>query len=88
MGELSTLPNIGKIVEQQLNEVGIMTVKQLNVIGSKQAWIRIKRIDDSACLNRLYALEGAIQGIRWHNLSKETKGELREFHNCFNEHRD
>lgn len=83
MGELSTLPNIGKAVEQQLNEVGIETVKQLIEIGSKQAWIRIKRIDDSACINRLYALEGAIQGIRWHNLSKEIKGELIEFHDCF-----
>lgn len=27
MGELSTLPNIGKTVEQQLNEVEIETIK-------------------------------------------------------------
>jgi len=83
MGELSILPNIGKTVEQQLNEVGIITVKQLSQTGSKQAWLRIKGIDDSACINRLYALEGAIQGIRWHNLSKEIKSELKEFYNTF-----
>lgn len=35
MGDLSRLPNIGKIVEQQLNEVGVETVKQLIEIGSK-----------------------------------------------------
>ncbi|AKL95741.1 TfoX C-terminal domain-containing protein [Clostridium aceticum] len=83
MGELSTLPNIGKIVEQQLNKVGIETYKQLIEIGSKQAWLSIKSIDDSACINRLYALEGAIQGIRWHNLSEEAKEELKEFYNAF-----
>lgn len=83
MGELSMLPNIGKTVEQQLNEVGIETVKQLIEIGSKQAWLRIKGIDDSACINRLYGLEGAIQGIRWHDLSEEVKGGLKEFYNAF-----
>ncbi|MBI6871895.1 TfoX/Sxy family protein [Clostridium aciditolerans] len=81
MGELSTLPNIGKTVEQQLNEVGIETIKQLIEIGSKQAWLRIRSIDDSACINRLYALEGAVEGIRWHNLSEEVKAELKEFYN-------
>lgn len=83
MGELSTLPNIGKTVEQQLNEVGIETIKQLVEIGSKQAWLRIRSIDDSACINRLYALEGAVEGIRWHNLSEEVKAELKEFYNAF-----
>ncbi len=62
MGELSTLPNIGKIVKQQLNEVGIETIKQLFETGSKQAWIKIKGIDDSACINRLFALEGRNTG--------------------------
>lgn len=83
MGELSTLPNVGKTVEQQLNEVGIETIKQLIEIGSKKAWLRIKSIDDSACINRLYALEGAVRGIRWHNLSEEIKIELKEFYNTF-----
>ncbi|WP_372481128.1 TfoX/Sxy family DNA transformation protein [Clostridium tagluense] len=32
---------------------------------------------------RLYALEGAVQGIRWHNLSGEIKDELKEFYNIF-----
>jgi len=81
MGELSSLPNIGKTVQQQLNEVGIETIKQLNEAGSRQAWLRIKSIDDSACINRLYALEGAIQGIRCHNLPQEVKDELKEFYN-------
>lgn len=79
MGELSKLPNIGKVVEEQLNQVGIETFEQLKEAGSKEAWLRIKGIDDSACINRLCALEGAIQGIRWHNLSDEVKADLKEF---------
>ena len=83
MGELSKLPNIGKVVEEQLNEVGINTVDELIDIGSKEAWLKIKEVDDSACINRLMALEGAIQNIRWHDLSDEDKNNLKEFYNNF-----
>ena len=79
MGELSKLPNIGKVVEKQLNEVGINTVDDLINIGSKEAWLKIKKIDESACINRLMALEGAIQNIRWYNLSDDDKENLKEF---------
>lgn len=81
MNKLSDLPNIGKKLEEQLNEVGIETIEQLKELGSKQAWLDIKAIDESACINRLYALEGAIEGIRWHDLSNEVKRELKEFYN-------
>ena len=81
MGELSKLPNIGKVVEKQLNDVGINTVDDLVNLGSKEVWLKIKEIDDSACLNRLMSLEGAIQNIRWHNLSEEDKDNLRDFYN-------
>lgn len=81
MGQLCKLPNIGSKLEVQLNEVGIETVEQLKKVGSKQAWLDIKSKDSSACINRLYALEGAIQGIRWHSLSIEVKNELKEFYN-------
>lgn len=81
MGELCKLLNIGNKLELQLNEVGIETVEQLKKSGSKKAWLAIKSIDSSACINRLYALEGAIQGIRWHGLSDKLKKELKEFYN-------
>ena len=81
MGELSKLPNIGNVLEKQLNDVGINTIDDLINLGSKETWLKIKEIDDSACLNRLMALEGAIQNIRWHNLSEEDKDNLRDFYN-------
>lgn len=53
MGELQKIINIGKELESQLNQVGILTKEQLCTIGSKEAWLKIKQIDSSACYNRL-----------------------------------
>ncbi len=83
MGELSNLPNIGKVIEEQLNQVGIITYDQLKEIGSQQAWLRIKAIDPSACINRLYGLEGAVMKISKKELTQEKKSELKEFYNTF-----
>ncbi len=83
MAELSKLPNIGKTLEEQLQQVGIETPEQLAQLGSKQAWLTIKAMDPSACYSRLCALEGALQGIRWHSLDDKTKQELKEFYQSF-----
>lgn len=83
MGELSKQPNIGKVVEEQLNEVGIFDINQLKENGSKEAWLKIKAIDDSACINRLYGLEGAIRGIKKRDLPEDIKTELKEFYNKY-----
>jgi len=82
MGKLSALPNIGEVVEKQLNDVGIATFAQLKELGSKEAWLRIKAIDASACIHRLYALEGAIQGIRKADLPAATKADLKAFYSA------
>ncbi len=82
MGELSKLPNIGKVVEEQLNQVGIYTADELAAIGTEQSWLKIQQIDESACINRLLGIEGAIQGIKKTLLPKERKEELKEFYNC------
>lgn len=83
MGELSSLPNIGSVVERQLNEVGIKTSDKLKQIGSKQAWLLIKSIDDSACMHRICALEGAIKGIKKALLPPEEKADLKAFYNTY-----
>ncbi len=83
MGELSKLPNIGPVVEEQLHQAGIKTAEELRKTGSRDAWLKIKAVDPSACYNRLCGLEGALRGIRWHNLPDETKKELKDFYNSF-----
>lgn len=80
MGELSKLPNISKVIEEKLNEAGIETIAQLRELGSREAFVKIRLRDNTACVNMLCALEGAVQGIRWHQLSEQTKQELKEFH--------
>ena len=81
MGELSRLLNIGSIVEEQLNQVGIFTTEELKSTGAEQAWLKIQQIDSSACIHRLMALEGAIQGVKKTLLPDERKAELKEFYN-------
>ena len=80
MGELSKLPNIGKTVEEQLSQVGISSVGELMKVGAKAAWLKIQEIDKSACINRLMALEGAIQGVKKTMLPDEVKADLKEFY--------
>lgn len=80
MGELAKLPNIGKEVERQLNEAGIRDYDQLKALGAEQAWLKIQEIDESACMHRLLALEGALQGVKKTLLPDERKAELKEFY--------
>ena len=80
MSELTKLPNIAEKLEKQLTDVGITTVDELKRVGSREAWLRILGRDPSACLMRLSALEGAIQGVRWHYLDDEAKASLKEFY--------
>ena len=82
MGGLSSLPNIGKVVEKQLEQVGIKTAKELKALGAEQAWLKIQEIDSSACIHRLLALEGAIQGVVKTELSEVRKAELKNFYRC------
>jgi len=83
MGELSKLPNIGKEVEKQLNVIGIFTYDELKDIGTEEAWLKIQEIDASACIHRLLALEGAIQGVKKTALPQERKADLKDFYNWY-----
>lgn len=80
MGELQKLPNIGATVESQLNEVGISTAEELCRVGAKDAWLRIRGIDASACVHRLLALEGAIRGVKKTALPEDVKADLKAFY--------
>ena len=81
MGQLSEMPNIGKELENCLIQVGINTPDELKNIGSCKAFQLISAFDSSACFSKLCALEGAIQGIRWHKLDTDTKQRLKEYLN-------
>ena len=85
--QLSQMPNIGKVLADRLSEVGIDPPKKLKLIGSESAFIRLKTVDSGACLSMLCALEGAIQGIRWHDLDIVRKTELKTFLKTLDRHK-
>jgi len=79
MDDLACLPNLGKTLVEKLIRVDIKSPEELRSVGSENAFIRIKTVDNDACINMLYALEGAVRGIRWHDLDHNRKKELKDF---------
>lgn len=77
--ELSKAPNIGKKLEQQCRQAGVESIEELRTASSKAVWLKILAFDSSACVNRLYALEGAVRGIDKKLLPSEVKEELKQF---------
>ncbi len=81
MGELSDLPNVGKVLEENLLAIGIKTPEQLQQIGAEEAFLRIRlQRDPGACLHMLYGIQGAILGIPDKFLPAQAKQELKKFY--------
>ncbi len=80
MEDLTQLPNIGPDTERELKDAGICDAQTLRAVGSREAWLRIRRKDPGACLHRLLALEGAVRGVRKSALPDGVKEELRAFY--------
>lgn len=81
MSKLSGLPNVGKILEDNLLRVDINTPEQLKSIGAKEAFLRIRTcVDPSACLHMLYGIQGAIEGVPDKFLPDNTKQTLKGFY--------
>jgi DNA transformation protein len=79
--ELTDLPNVGKVLVSNLNEIGIHTPEALCKEGSMNVFIKIReQVDSGACLSMLYGIQGAIEGIPYTRLSDMTKLELRAFY--------
>jgi len=75
--DLTHLPNIGPTLAEKLNQIGITNFNDLESLGSIEAVIRIGQTDKTACNNMLYALEGAIRGVRWHVIQKEDHEQIK-----------
>ena len=79
MSDLEKMPNIGKVAASLLTEAGIDTSDKLINAGSKEAFLKIREIDPTACIRMLYGLEGAVQGVPDKLLPQERKAELLRF---------
>lgn len=81
MSALSDLPNVGKVLEDYLLQIGITTPEQLKSAGAEEAFIRIRlQVDSGACLHMLYGIQGAIDGVKDSCLTDDVKQGLKEFY--------
>ena len=79
MSELSSMKNIGKVIEKRLKAAGIHTAEELRNLGSREAFIKLKNVHTKVCLVHLYTLQGAVENIEYNLLPPETKRKLKEF---------
>ncbi len=76
--DLAKLPNIGPVLAAELRKAGITTYEALADLGSVKATLRIARGSKVVRYNLLYALEGAIRGVRWHSIPAQERARLRQ----------
>jgi len=77
MPELTDYPNVGDKLASELQRAGIATYDRLVQLGAVEAALRITRGRPHTGYNLLYALEGAIRGIRWHAIAKADRAALK-----------
>src|SRR5688500_5279740 len=83
---ISTLPGIGPVTQGWLEEAGIGTVADLRLIGSVEAYRRLRfMFPRRVNLNALYALEAALRGCSWLDLPQDVKAALQREHKMIDE---
>jgi DNA transformation protein len=78
MSDLTELPNIGKTLAAELEKLGVASREELVSLGSVEAARRIAKTRSGTCHSLLFALEGAIRGVRWHSLPKSDRARLKD----------
>ena len=73
---LAMQANLGPKSAQFLHHAGITSFEELLRLGSVKAYSLVKRVEPSASLNLLWALEGAISGLHWREVAKEHRTSL------------
>ena len=77
--ELDRMRNLGRVSAARLRAVGIATPEELKRVGAIEAYVRLRRAFPGVIKERaLYALHGAVTGVRWYALSEEIKAALRD----------
>ena len=76
--ELAALRNLGAVSAAWLEAAGIRSAAELRRLGAVEAFRRVAfHRSGDVSLNLLYALEGAIRGLRWDRLPPEDRAALR-----------
>lgn len=74
---LAQLTNIGPFTLRRLQSVGVRSPEVLRRLGAVATWRRLKAAwPEDTNVTTLYALYGALIGVRWENLPPEVQREL------------
>ena len=77
MTDLTTLKGLGPVTARRLTEVDIGDVACLRQLGAVEAYLRLCfAFPRHTSLNALWALQGALTGRHWTNLSAAEKADL------------
>lgn len=72
------MPSLGKASAELLVDVGIITPDMLRKLGTVEAWRRLRFAHGKrVTVTWIYALDIAIQGIPWKELSEARAAKLR-----------
>jgi len=86
MPDLTSLPNIGNKLASKLEAAGITNSEELQRLGSVEAVLRVTGRQPLNGYNMLYAVEGAIRGVRWQSISREELYLLRHAYDRATDH--
>lgn len=70
---LEDVVNIGPALAHDLRAVGVTDLAGLRALGADEAWVRMHAAGCHDCLSSLLALEGAVRGVRWMQISAEDR---------------
>jgi DNA transformation protein len=70
---LEDVVNIGPALAHDLRAAGIDDLESLRAVGACDAWLKLHEAGSQDCLSSLLALEGAVRGVRWMQLSPDDR---------------
>lgn len=78
--ELTSLPNIGKVIAGKLQKAGIMTAENFLAKDPYDVFEKLLKKDPTLCRCALASIIGAHKGIKWNLVMKEAVSVFEKRH--------
>lgn len=76
---LRSLPNIGKVLDGRLREIGITTKREFLRRDPYKVFDELhEKVDPTLCRCTLASIVGARKGVRWHLITKDSAKEYEK----------